>query len=102
MIYDGTLPPFDALAALLAVSCALVLLATLLFKRVEPAFAKILVTTEMAADGDAPFAIDVHDLGVQYSLKFTRKTTVHRTFVNLLRRADGPSHFWRSTASRSG
>ncbi len=48
----------------------------------------------MAADGDAPFAIDVHDLGVQYSLKFTRKTTVHRTFVNLLRRSDGPSHFW--------
>ena len=42
VIYDGALPPFDALAALLVVSSVLVLLATLLFKRVEPAFAKIL------------------------------------------------------------
>ena len=41
-----------------------------------------------------PYAIDVRDLGVQYSLRFTKKTTVHRTFINLLRRPDGPSHFW--------
>jgi ABC-type polysaccharide/polyol phosphate transport system ATPase subunit len=39
-------------------------------------------------------AIEVHDLGVQYSLRFTRKTTLHQSFVRLLRRREGPTHFW--------
>jgi ABC-type polysaccharide/polyol phosphate transport system ATPase subunit len=39
-------------------------------------------------------AIEVRDLGVRYSLRFTRKTTLHRSFTNLLRRNDGPRDFW--------
>ncbi|HEX5466980.1 MAG TPA: ABC transporter ATP-binding protein [Candidatus Limnocylindrales bacterium] len=39
-------------------------------------------------------AIDVRDLGVSYSLRFTRKTTLHRSFTNLLKRANGPTNFW--------
>jgi len=42
----------------------------------------------------APFAIDVNGLGVRYNLRLTRKTTVHGTFINLLRRDDAPTHFW--------
>jgi len=44
-------------------------------------------------DPDAPVAIDVVDLGVKYSLRFTRKTTVHRSFVNLFSRRK-PEEFW--------
>ena len=40
------------------------------------------------------WAIDVHDLGVQYSLRFTRKTTMRDTFIGLQRRETGPSRFW--------
>jgi ABC-type polysaccharide/polyol phosphate transport system ATPase subunit len=44
---------------------------------------------------DAQVAIDAHNLGVQYSLRFTRKTTLHRTFTNLLRRnPDQTKTFW--------
>jgi ABC-type polysaccharide/polyol phosphate transport system ATPase subunit len=39
-------------------------------------------------------AIEVRDLGVRYSLRFTRKTTLHRSFTNLFRRAAGPRDFW--------
>jgi ABC-type polysaccharide/polyol phosphate transport system ATPase subunit len=47
------------------------------------------------ARGDAPIAIDVRNLGVQYSLRFTRKTTLHRTFTNLLRRDPNKTKtFW--------
>ncbi|HET8785525.1 MAG TPA: ABC transporter ATP-binding protein, partial [Candidatus Limnocylindrales bacterium] len=42
---------------------------------------------------DAPVAIDVRDLGVQYSLRFTRKTTLHRSFINLFRREPADA-FW--------
>jgi ABC-2 type transport system ATP-binding protein len=42
---------------------------------------------------DAPVAIDVRGLGVQYSLRFTRKTTLHRSFVNLFRR-EPADRFW--------
>lgn len=42
----------------------------------------------------APHAIDVQGLGVQYSLRFTRKTTVRDTFKNLRTRREGPTHFW--------
>jgi ABC-type polysaccharide/polyol phosphate transport system ATPase subunit len=40
------------------------------------------------------YAIDVHDLGIRYNLRLTRKTTVRESFKNMLRRRDGPSHFW--------
>ena len=42
VIYHGTLPPFGALAVLLAVSLILLCGAIFFFKRVEPAFAKVL------------------------------------------------------------
>ena len=41
----------------------------------------------------APVAIDVRGLGVQYSLKFTRKTTLRRSFTNLMKR-EQPDDFW--------
>jgi ABC-type polysaccharide/polyol phosphate transport system ATPase subunit len=43
---------------------------------------------------EPPYAIDVADLGVRYSLRLTRKTTIRGSFRNLARRSDGPSHFW--------
>jgi ABC-type polysaccharide/polyol phosphate transport system ATPase subunit len=43
---------------------------------------------------DRRLAIEVHDLGVQYSLRFTKKTTLHQSFVRLLRRREGPTTFW--------
>jgi homopolymeric O-antigen transport system ATP-binding protein len=42
----------------------------------------------------APVVIDVRDLGVRYSLRFTKKTTLRQSFVNLLRRDDRPTDFW--------
>jgi ABC-2 type transport system ATP-binding protein len=45
-------------------------------------------------DGLAVPAIEVSGLGVRYSLRLTKKTTVHKSFVSLLHRPDGPSHFW--------
>jgi len=42
----------------------------------------------------APYAIDSYDVGVRYSLKFTRRTTVRNSFINLFRRTEGPTHFW--------
>ena len=41
-----------------------------------------------------PYAIDVRGLGVQYSLRLTRKTTMHQSFIRVLRRHEGPTHFW--------
>ncbi len=38
--------------------------------------------------------IDVHDLGVRYSLRLTRKNTVRQTFRDLLKRKEGPKDFW--------
>jgi ABC-type polysaccharide/polyol phosphate transport system ATPase subunit len=38
-------------------------------------------------------AIEAQDLGVKYSLRFTRKTTLHRSFVNALQRRR-PEEFW--------
>lgn len=40
------------------------------------------------------YAIDVQDLGVRYNLRFTRQTTVRSSFKDLLKRAEGPRHFW--------
>jgi len=45
-------------------------------------------------DLTAPTAIRVEDLGVKYSLRFTRKTTLHRTFIDLLRGAGPSEAFW--------
>jgi len=54
------------------------------------------VAKRNAANGraDDRLAIEVDGLGVQYSLRFTRKTTLHQSFVRLLRRREGPTHFW--------
>jgi ABC-2 type transport system ATP-binding protein len=48
---------------------------------------------EMLA-GSATHAIDVHDLGVRYNLRFTRKTTFRQSFSGLLRRGEGAKEFW--------
>ena len=42
MVYSGTFPHWFQLGALLVVSMVFFALATLLFKRLEPAFAKVL------------------------------------------------------------
>jgi ABC-type polysaccharide/polyol phosphate transport system ATPase subunit len=39
-------------------------------------------------------AIDARGLGVQYNLRFTKKTTVRQSFSQLRRRREGPTHFW--------
>jgi ABC-type polysaccharide/polyol phosphate transport system ATPase subunit len=43
--------------------------------------------------GDLP-AITVRDVGVRYSLRFTRKTTVRESFSKLLSRKSGEKSFW--------
>jgi teichoic acid transport system ATP-binding protein len=43
---------------------------------------------------DPQVAIDVRDLGVRYSLRFTRKTTVRESFTRALRRQNGEQSFW--------
>jgi ABC-type polysaccharide/polyol phosphate transport system ATPase subunit len=40
------------------------------------------------------YAIDVDRLGVRYNLRLTRQTTVRNSFKNLLKRHEGPTHFW--------
>ena len=45
-------------------------------------------------DDPVRYAIEVRDLGVQYSLRLTRKTTMHQSFIRVLRRHEGPTHFW--------
>ena len=54
---------------------------------------RLSAATPSAVKLDAPVAIDVRGLGVKYSLRFTRKTTLHRSFVNMLRRTP-PDEFW--------
>ena len=44
---------------------------------------------------DAPdYAIHVDGLGVRYNLRLTRQTTVRTSFKDLLKRHEGPTHFW--------
>ncbi len=50
--------------------------------------------TERLSSATAPYAIDVHDLGVRYNLRLTRQTTVRTSFRDLFKRKDGPNHFW--------
>jgi ABC-type polysaccharide/polyol phosphate transport system ATPase subunit len=40
------------------------------------------------------YAIDVQRLGIRYNLRLTRQTTVRTSFRNLLKKRDGPTHFW--------
>jgi ABC-2 type transport system ATP-binding protein len=42
----------------------------------------------------ADSAIVASDLGVRYSLRYTKKTTLRRSFRGLLRRTGRPNHFW--------
>jgi ABC-type polysaccharide/polyol phosphate transport system ATPase subunit len=42
----------------------------------------------------APVVIDVRNLGVKYSLRFTKKTTLRQSMANLFRRDGGPTEFW--------
>jgi ABC-2 type transport system ATP-binding protein len=41
--------------------------------------------------------MQVRDLGVQYNLKFTRKTKIRTNFQNMLHRRSGETHFWALT-----
>jgi ABC-2 type transport system ATP-binding protein len=40
------------------------------------------------------YAIDVAGLGVRYNLRLTRQTTVRTSFRDLLKKREGPTHFW--------
>ncbi len=40
------------------------------------------------------YAIDVRGMGVQYSLRFTKKTTLHGSFVRMFSRGDRAGQFW--------
>ena len=44
--------------------------------------------------GSDPVAINVQELGVKYSLRFTRKTTVRQTLTGRMRRGDEETTFW--------
>jgi len=41
----------------------------------------------------APWAIDVQGVGVEYNLRFTKKTTLRQTFTNMFG-GEGPAKFW--------
>jgi ABC-2 type transport system ATP-binding protein len=49
--------------------------------------------TEAAAAGAAAAAIVVEDLGVQYNLRFSRKTTLRQSVANVVQRKQ-PERFW--------
>ena len=44
--------------------------------------------------GQPDYAIDVDRLGVRYNLRLTRQTTVRTSFRDILKRKEGPTHFW--------
>ena len=43
---------------------------------------------------EAPAALVVRDLGVQYNLRFTKDTRLRKSFRSLFRRDDGDKRFW--------
>ena len=43
---------------------------------------------------DGQLVIDVRNLGVRYSLRFTRKTTLRQSLAQMVRREDRPTEFW--------
>lgn len=45
-------------------------------------------------NGSDNLAIDVRNVGVRYSLRFTRKTTLRQTFSRALSRREGAKAFW--------
>jgi ABC-type polysaccharide/polyol phosphate transport system ATPase subunit len=45
-------------------------------------------------DPTPDYAIDVTSLGVRYNLRLTRQTTVRGSFRDLLKKREGPNHFW--------
>lgn len=57
------------------------------------AVAHVSAVETSARVGSAP-AIETDRLGVQYSLRLTKKTTLRRSFASLLRRSEGPRKFW--------
>ena len=64
---------------------------------VAPTVAEPLPPAEAApapSAASAPVVIDVRNLGVRYSLRFTKKTTLRQSFANMLRRDDRPTDFW--------
>jgi ABC-type polysaccharide/polyol phosphate transport system ATPase subunit len=52
------------------------------------------VTANHGDQGSDPVAINVQELGVKYSLRFTRKTTVRQTLTGRMRRGDEETTFW--------
>jgi ABC-2 type transport system ATP-binding protein len=38
--------------------------------------------------------VDVSNLGIRYNLRLTRQTTIRTSFRDLLKRREGPTHFW--------
>jgi len=52
------------------------------------------VTANHGALGSDRVAINVQELGVKYSLRFTRKTTVRQTLTGRMRRRDEETTFW--------
>jgi len=40
------------------------------------------------------YAVDAVGLGVRYNLRLTRQTTVRTSFRDLLKKREGPTHFW--------
>jgi ABC-2 type transport system ATP-binding protein len=51
------------------------------------------VTIEAVSGVTAPWAIDVHGVGVEYNLRFTKKTTLRQTFTNMFG-GTGGQRFW--------
>jgi ABC-type polysaccharide/polyol phosphate transport system ATPase subunit len=46
---------------------------------------------------DRPLGIDVHDLGIRYDLRLTKRTTLKGSLSGIVRRGQrerGPNHFW--------
>jgi ABC-type polysaccharide/polyol phosphate transport system ATPase subunit len=60
---------------------------------VAPPAQETAAARDAARFGATRFPIDVRDLGVQYSLRFTRKTKIRTSFANLLR-GPGKGTFW--------
>jgi ABC-type polysaccharide/polyol phosphate transport system ATPase subunit len=52
------------------------------------------VTAKHGDQATDPVAINVQELGVKYSLRFTRKTTVRQTLTGRMRRRDQDTTFW--------
>jgi ABC-2 type transport system ATP-binding protein len=52
------------------------------------------VSSHRSAEPAPDYAIDVNGLGIRYNLRLTRQTTVRGSFRDLLKRREGPTHFW--------